>query len=457
MKNTTRMMDLLNRSLTGPLMEEEAFNRQLTQGIRRAVRDYEIRVDREHIVNLDDDLADRTFQAALDFLAACGVYCQSTGRAILYTREEILERLRDAPSEVWEGSGADAVLERYRQVQAPFPPVNMGSPIGSPTSEELFVPIMQSYIQEPLVDVTCGGSLMTVHGQEIRVGSPSEILAAWEEVDLMRVALARAGRPGMAFTGLMLSMSDAGQLSAANPLGLRPTDLHTFGIVSELKTNFEILNKLAHSIRMGGIVDPYANPIYGGLGGGIEGQAVLITAAMIALSAVFMAACCGSSPTHPFHFNDTGREVMQASSLAFQALARNTHLLTNLTLSPVGGPGTRTLLYECVAFTVMSTVSGCSRILGPRSATGVLPDHFSGLEARFNGEIMRAAPSLDRARADEIVQRAYACYADQLDRKPYGRPFQEVYDVRTVQPTEEWLSLYREVKAEAAGWGLPIN
>jgi methylamine--corrinoid protein Co-methyltransferase len=252
-------------------------------------------------------------------------------------------------------------------------------------------------------------------------------------------------------------MSDSGQLSAVNPLGLRSTDLHTFGIVSELKTNFEILNKLAHSIRMGGIVDPYANPIYGGLGGGIEGQAVLITAAMIALSAVFMAACCGSSPTHPFHFNDTGREVMQASSLAFQALARNTHLLTNLTLSPVGGPGTRTLLYECVAFTVMSAVSGCSRILGPRSATGVVPDHFSGLEARFCGEIMRAAPGLTRTMADEIVQRAYACYADQLDQKPYGRPFHEVYDVATVQPREEWLSLYREVKAEAQGWGLALN
>jgi methylamine--corrinoid protein Co-methyltransferase len=333
----------------------------------------------------------------------------------------------------------------------------MGSPIGSPTSEELFVPIMQSYMQEPIVDVTCGGSLMTVHGQEIRVGSPSEILAAWEEVDLMRIALNRAGRPGMAFTGLMLSMSDAGQLSAANPLGLRSTDMHTFGVVSELKVNFEILNKLAHSIRMGGVIDPYANPIYGGLGGGVEGQAVLITAAMIALSAVFMAACCGSSPTHPFHFNDTGREVMQASSLAFQALSRNTHLLTNLTLSPVGGPGTRILLYECVAFTVMSTVSGCSRILGPRSATGAIPDHFSGLEARFNGEIMRAAPALSRARADEIVQRAYACYADELAHKPYGQSFPQVYDVTTVQPKQEWLGLYWQVKEEVHRWGLLVQ
>jgi methylamine--corrinoid protein Co-methyltransferase len=456
-KNTGRIMDVVNRALAGPMMEEEDFNRQVAQGIRRVVRQYDIRVPREHIVNLDDELADRTWQAAVDFLASCGVYCQSTGRVIEHGREEILRLVAAAPDEVRLGTGADAVVERYRPLGDPHPPLNMGSPIGSPTPEELFVPIMQSYIQEPLVDVTCGGSLMTVQGQEIRVGAPSEILAAWEEVDLMRIALRRAGRPGMAWTGLMLSMSAAGQLSAVNPLGLTSSDLHTFGVLSELKTNFDILNKLTHSIRMGGIVDPYANPIYGGLGGGVDGQAVLITAAMIALSVVFMAACCGSSPTHPFHFNDTGKEIMQATSVAFQALARNTRLLTNLTLSPVGGPGTRTLLYECVAYGVMSTASGISRILGPRSATGVIPAHFSGLEARFTGEVIRAAARLDRAQADEIALRAYEHYADQLDKKPYGQAFELVYNVATVQPTREWLGLYEDVRTEVAAWGLPLS
>ncbi len=294
-------------------------------------------------------------------------------------------------------------------------------------------------------------------GQEIRVGSPSEVLAAWEEVNLMRQALHQAGRPGMAWTGLMMSMSAAGQLSAAHPPGLATSDLHTFGVISELKANFDILNKLAHTVRTGGIVDPYANPIYGGLGGGSDGQAVLIAAAMLALSAIFMATCCGSSPTHPFLFNDTGREVMQATSVAFQALARNTHLLTNLTVTPVGGPGTPTLLYECVAFTTMATASGCSRILGPRSATGAIAGHVSGLEARFDGEVMRAAAQLDRAQADAIARRAYEHYAGELPGKPYGLPFQEVYDVNTLSPRQPWLALYEEVKAEVRGWGLPLH
>ena len=457
MKNTTRLLDIIERSLNGPMVEEEGFNsKYVTDGIYRVVKEYGIKLQGDSILNHDNDLIDRVWAAALDFFSSCGVYCQSTGRIILHSKQEIEAILREAPAQVWLGTGTDACLETARKVEDPRVPINMGSPIGSPISEQLFVPVMQSYIQEPNVDVTCAASLMTVYGHDVRTRSPLEVLAAWREVELMREALNKAGRPGMAWTGLTMSISDTGHLSAAGPEGLRATDMHTFGVISELKINFEILNKLTHTIHMGGIVDPYANPIYGGLGGGVEGQAVLITAAMIALNVVFMAAMCGSSPTHPFQFNDTGPEVMRATSLAFQALARNSHLMTNLTITPVGGPGTKTLLYECIAFTVMSTISGISRILGPRSATGSVEAHFSGLEARFTGDVLKAAAGLDREKGEEIVQRALSMYKSKLAEKPYGKPFQQVYDLRTVQPTKEWLNLYDEIKNEAARWGLPL-
>ncbi len=105
----------------------------------------------------------------------------------------------------------------------------------------------------------------------------------------------------------------------------------------------------------------------------------------------------------------------------------------------------------------MSTVSGQSRILGPRSATGSISARFSGLEARFTGELLHAVVRLNREEAEGIVQRAYGQYADVLDKKPYGKPFQEVYDVDTVQPKNEWLKTYNEVKEEVIGWGLPMD
>ena len=458
MKHTTRLMDLVQRSLTGPILTEEEFNnKSITKGLAEVVQKYDIRVDKAHIINFDDALADRVWDAAVDFLANCGVYSQTTGRVILHSRDEIEAILKTAPDNVWMGAGTDRVHEVARQVDDPRRPLLMGSPIGSAIEEEYFVPAIISYAQEPEIDVTMAPTLDKVYGYDIRTRSPLEIMAAWREAELTIEALKRAGRPGMAFTGLGMSISDVGQLSADGPGGLRETDLHTFGIISELKTNFEILNKLTHILYRDGIVDPYANPIYGGLGGGMEGQAVLITAAMIALNVVFMATCVGSSPTHPFNFNDTGKEVMIPSSLAFQALARNSHLLTNLTITPVGGPGTKTLLYECVAFTVMSTVSGCSRLLGPRSATGSITGHFSGLEARFTGELLSAACQLNREQAEEIVQKAYEKYEADLSTQPYGRHFKEVYDLKTLQPTDEWLRTYEEVKSEAAGWGLVFD
>jgi methylamine--corrinoid protein Co-methyltransferase len=457
MNQIARLLETMQRALNGPLVEEADFNsKHVTQGVYRVVKKYEINLKDKPVINMDDDLADRVWSAAIEFLAQCGVYCQTSGRVILYDESEIMAFLQQAPSQVMLGRGKDARLEVARSVEDSRVPLNMGSPIGSPIQEELYIPVMQSYVQEPNVDVTCAATLMTVDGYEIRTRSPLEILAAWREIDLMRQVLSNAGRPGMAFTGITMSMSDVGQLSAAGPEGLSSTDMHTFGVISELKTNYEILNKLTHSLHMGGIVDPYANPIYGGLGGGMEGQAVLITAAMVALSVVFLADMCGSSPTHPFHFNDTGPEVMRATSLAFQALARNSHLMTNLTLSPVGGPGTKTLLYECVAYSVMSTISGISRVLGPRSATGVVAGHFSGLEARFNGEVLKAATRLNRSKAEEIVQLALSKYRNDLDKRPYGKPFPEVYDIDTVQPTREWQKMVEEVKNEAVNWGLPL-
>jgi methylamine--corrinoid protein Co-methyltransferase len=458
MRDTTRLLEIVDRSLTGPVIGETDFDMdRVVMGLKRVVAEYGIEVSSDHVVNLDDDLADRVWQAAIDYLAGCGVYSKDTGRVIEFTREEILERVRAAPDEVPLGEGPDARTDVYRTVADANPPQLEGGPVGSPMANELWVPIMRSYIQEPLVDMICGGTLLETCGREIRTESPTEILACWEEVELMREAREQAGRPGISTTALMLSISDIGHLSATSSPAVFPYDLHTFGVISELKTNNDILNKVAHITMLGGILDPYANPIYGGLGGGVAGQAVLITASMVALSVFFLASCLGSSPTHPLLFNDTGREVMTATSLAFQAMARNARLLTNLTISPVGGPSTETLLYECAAYAAMSTVSGTTRILGPRSATGVIPAHFSGLEARFTGEMMHAVAGMDREQVEEITQRALAHYEPVIDQKPYGKPFTEVYDLDTIQPTREWLDTYEQVKAEVASWGVPFG
>ncbi len=458
MDQITRFLEIIDRSTTGPIIEEEQFNMiHVAKGIQRVINKYNIKVDPAHIINLDDDLADRVWEAAIDFLESCGIYVMDTNRVISFSRQEMEKILQDAPSQVVLGEGDDSCIEKNRTIEDPIPPIITGGPIGMAIPEDLFAPIMESYVKEPLVDTVCPGSLATAHGREIRTRSPLEVLAGWEEADLLLEVLQKSGRPGLASVIVVISISDVAQLSAISRGGFRATDLHTLGMISELKINYQMLNKIAHTIRHGGIIDPYVNPIYGGLAGGVEGTAVLVTASLVSLSLVFMASCHGSSPTHPFLFNNTSREVMQATSLAFQAIARNSHLMTNLTISPVGGPSTKTLLYECVAYSLMSTISGISRLLGPRSATGSNTGHCSGLETRFSAEIAQAATKLSREEADEIVQIAYDHYSDQLDKRPYGQVFNEVYDVETVTPKKEWSDLVNEIKSEAIEWGIPLG
>lgn len=457
MKNTSRLYDIIGRSFSGPVIEEKDFDMLVYKEVKRVVKQYDIAIGKDHLVNMDDALADRVWDAALDFLASVGVFHQDTGRIIQFSREEIEMVVRQAPSSVVMGRGTDAVTEAWRSLDDERPPVNTGSPVGTPIPNEYFIPVMRSYIQEPLVDMTTGATVEKVNGFEIRTRTPLEILAAWEEMQSIRTAMQMSGRPGMSYVGVQMSVSELGHISAVGKGDYEEGHTHTFGIISELKANNEIFSKLTHSIMQGGIIDGYANPIYGGLGGGLNGQAVLLCAEMVALSVFFMSVCLGSSPTHPVHFNDTGRELLAAQSVAYCAIARNSRLLTNLTITPVGGPMTKTLLYECIAFSCMSAKSGLTRILGPRSATGVVSGHFSGLEARFNGEVLHAACKISREKADEIAQKALAMYEDDLEKKPFGKPFWEVYDPESITPSKEWLQLYNEVRQEAIAWGLPMD
>jgi hypothetical protein len=456
MNHRSRLYDVIDRSVAGPIVSEKDFDmNHIYRGVTDVVKKYDIKLDMNHIVNQDDDLADRVWNAAIEFLAKAGVYSKDTGRVIYYSEEEIRRLIKLAPSSATFGEGRDSVVEVPRSVEDARPPINQGGPVNIPAPNEYFAAITQSYLQEARIDMHCPVTNLTVNGREIRTKAPTEILAAWEEVLMFKQAAQMAGRPGMYYNGVGISVSDIGQLAAGHLMG--PNDGHCFGIISELKTDNSILNKLTQIIMLDGLCMPYANPIYGGLGGGIAGQTVLLCAEMIALSVVFLGTTVGSTPTHPMYFNSTTKDIMVESSVAFQAISRNSHIMTRYTHTQVGGPGTKTLLYEIIASCAMIVRSGISRVQGPRPSTGAVVGACSGLEARFQGELLDAFAKMDRKEADRIAQLAYAKYEDQIDKKPYGKTFWEVYDVKTIQPKKEWLDMYEEVKQEAIGWGLQID
>jgi hypothetical protein len=203
-------------------------------------------------------------------------------------------------------------------------------------------------------------------------------------------------------------------------------------------------------------MEAYLNIIYGGFLGGADGVAIGLAAGLIVINQNYMGTTLSVSSAHPFLHSDATAESLWAQSLAFQAISRNTSLITASLCKPASGPGTKTLLYECAAFIIAGVVSGLAVPQAAMTATGRHPRHCSGLESKFSAEVARAASKMTRMQANEVVIWLLNKYESVLADAPVGKPFEEVYYLDTIRPREEWQGTYEEVKAELIDYGVPI-
>lgn len=459
MGHRARIVEVLHRAETGPIMDEEDFERTLVAPtVKKLIAQYDIKFDGSTIVNSDDDLADRVFQAGLDLAETVGMYCQSTSRRIIWSRNELIEGLRFCPSEVVMGAGVDAVVARARVPEDDTRVIVAGGAYGVPVPEHMYIPMSLSYLKENSIDVIDNPSLETVYGHPVKAGSPWEVLAARREAELALQAAEIAGRPGICLGCVELSATALGGLAGVSYGGYRTTDWLHAPIMSELKTNYDMLSIVTHSIRTGTILEAYYNPIYGGYVGGAEGVTVAIVGGLILLNQVHPGHTYNTRPNHPFFNCDTTPELIWAIALGVQALTRNTNLLVDTLVGPAGGPGTKTMLYENAAFVAATTVSGQSLMTSCHSSSGgSIPRHASGLDSKICAEVTHSVSGMTRAEVDEIVKQIIPLYIDELDKKPIGKPFEEVYDIDNVEPTPEWQDMYDEVRQELVDFGLPLD
>ena len=145
MGHRARIIEVLHRAETGPIMDEGDFERNLVAPtVKKLIGKYAIKFDKTTIVSSDDDLADRVFQAGLDLAETAGMYCQSTSRRIPWTRNELIEGLRFCPSEVVMGAGVDAVVARARVPEDDTRVIVAGGAYGVPVPEYMYIPMSLS-------------------------------------------------------------------------------------------------------------------------------------------------------------------------------------------------------------------------------------------------------------------------------------------------------------------------
>ncbi|MCK4451437.1 MAG: monomethylamine:corrinoid methyltransferase, partial [Anaerolineae bacterium] len=132
--------EVAKRAETGPLMDANDFlMKRVAANVMKLQKKYDVRWDGKTLVNLDDDLADRCWEAGKELLLTAGFYGMNSRRVIEFTPEEVEHALRFAPARLTMGEGKDVVTIHHRDVEGPRLPFIFSGPFNADTHENMYV------------------------------------------------------------------------------------------------------------------------------------------------------------------------------------------------------------------------------------------------------------------------------------------------------------------------------
>ncbi|MFX0204864.1 MAG: monomethylamine:corrinoid methyltransferase [Candidatus Hodarchaeota archaeon] len=453
-----RINEVLDRAQNGPVCLENDFDLKLiVPNLRRVIKDYGISFDPTTPVPDDNDLADNLWKAAMDFYLEVGTLCTDTHRRILFTEDELKEALGNFPGKFTLGFGRDAKEISFRQIEDPQRPFCLFSP-DITCDEDLFLPMSMAYLQEPLADGVCAPILDEIEGFPIRSGFPSEVKGSVAHAMMFREAARRVGRPGIFLKSVGTAESDAAQIAASNSeWGERLTDGRFVASVTELKVNNSLLNKMVHFHTYGCFVGALTGPIMGGYAGGPEGTAIIGIAYHLQSLVVNQSHFMCYFPFHLKHTCNTMRELLWVISATYQALSRNSKLISMSAGFTAAGPCTPMVLREAAAHGLVSVVSGAN-LWEIGVAKNRMKNYATPMEARMAAEVGCgvAKAKSSRREVNELVLALLKTYENNIENAPLGKNFRECYDVRKCKPSEEYTNLYRRTRKELEGLGIPF-
>ena len=451
-------LEILDRANTGPYLSEENWDlEKVAMTARRLVKKYKVEYNPNEIVTSDPAIADAIYQAGYEMAVELGAYSRSTERIIEISQDEIDEGIRNMPQTLVMGEGKDTRTLHARTPDDDLPPLFFGGSPGTPVPERYFLTNVISYMQEPLIDLATCGTLVEVDGREVRTGNPIEIVSTRRELHYMREGLKRVGRPGMGMLAAQSSVSELGDLAVAHPDYLRPVDSHLVPVLNELKMDHRNISRAVNSLEYGMINASLPCVIVGGLGGGPVGSAIINVASYLIANITCLADYHILHPIHVRHVATSTRDVLWVISATGQAFARNAPAVIVADIYPKSGAGTKELLYETAANAIVNAMTG-SHLEGCGSADGNAPN-CSGLEARLMAESALASHKMKMSlkEANEWVLNLLPRYEHVFTQEGnLGLPFDEVYDLQTIQPKDFWLKMYEEVKTDLNAMGLKV-
>jgi methylamine--corrinoid protein Co-methyltransferase len=442
--------EICRRLETGSKMSAEAFDLDVVfTHARRLCEKYNIVYDPTNPVPSDDDLADRTFQAAIDFVVKVGMFCPDTSSVIRFTRDEVLEAIANSRGRCVMGEGKDRYEWTPRLPDSNTKPwYHVGTGIVN-TDERIVFNLVRAYAQVKQANSVSVPALEKIDGYRISGGTPTEILGAIRGINIARDALRHASRPGLAIGNCISTAATAMATIAASgsQFGLRPSDGWLVGSLAEMKFNMGTLNKVAYLSSWGANIGCESGPLVGGYCGGPAGAAILNTAYRLIGILVLD---CDYHLTFPIHITNScssNREVLWTVAVSSQAISRNTKELVWSLGYIAAGPLTKQFFYETAAYLAAVIPSGVSAQT-THPARAVLNDCVTPMEMIGSVELNKACVGMHREQGNELAKELLEKYENKLQNAPVDKKYQDCYDIDSGLPSQQYVELYGEVMEE---------
>ena len=456
------LLEVAERAQKGPIMEEKAWDLGLFAKATELTKKYDIAYPGDgSFFNTDDALVDRAFEAALDFLEECGVYCVQVDRVIKFTRQEVLDAVREAPDRITVGEGDDQRVMTQKKIEGREKP-NHCPGHHAPWSQEMAPQVVRSFAQIPTGDYLEGFNFTSLDGREV-FGPPLEAYAGRWQLACMRQAVRDVGRPGMALAYYPITTRGAVLTAPIDPQrGLRPTDGVLLSVHPSVKVETDMITAAiiyedyGCFVKNGGGWGTVGGFAGGPEGAAIEGIAKAITGRMV-YGAWFTTTGVGHiGLTTAKHPTDQAPPISWANSVACQAVNARTNIIYFGMAAGSSGPGTEQCLLEYAFRTIQAVLNG-GNVAFPRQARAKMNASQTPVEANWMMEIADATmrSKLTRRTAQPIME----ALRTRLEALPLddGLPIEECYDLDAQRPKPNYERVYLKLKDYLTSLGMDFG
>lgn len=453
------LLEIAERTQTGEKVEEKKWDMDFFQTISKLIKKYDIVTPDTHtFINTDDDIVERAFHAAIEFLEKKGIYCITTRRRIELSKEEIITAVNEAPRQIIMGNGRDQRVWKQRHVEEKEP-LNVCPGHHTPYTEDLAGLVVSNFAQIPRTDFIEGFNFSTVDGREVK-GPPMEVYASRRQMAWMREGVRKAGRPGLAVVYYPINTRAEDLISVMDPdHGLRRTDGILLSLLPDLKMEEDLLSAAIVYEEYGSFKLSGSFAIAGGFCGGVEGAIIEGIAKPIAAMIAYRDYINYTGVEHIHMLN--GRKVLLpwvnwARSIVNQALNRYTNTICMRWVIPTSGSGTELNLLEIAMQSIEAPINGMN-LYAPRHCRTTTNHGQTPFEAEWMIQISDSVieQGYDRKGANDLIQKIAAHIENEEPADGYA--ITECYDLIHHRPLPKYQNACENAQKVLSSMGFSLE